>query len=304
MKVRQDATRQPWGPFKSENPYLERWPLTWEEELLKAPALKPFRSAHQLVDHLFEDGNRIFKDTNRSDTWMLYQDHLKIFWEKDTLDYIKSLPCPTADNPNRTWYDRIKGKNNDLVNRRYENCLPGDSPELMPLDCHLFSDIQEGLARNIALSHWMAADNPLKYDGSTPHKIYRSICRTLETNCPVAERIVEDIDRIKDETLQRIVDANGTYIEDSTGKGTRHGVRLDAQQEAEERKKERNVIKADPAIVKSFDDMFKNLQNGTLVGGILVIFDLTGDDDAVEEVDIGGEDEWVSTRRGDTEEEQ
>jgi hypothetical protein len=173
----------------------------------------------------------------------------------------------------------------------------------MPLDCHLFSDIQEGLARNIALSHWMAPDNPLKYDGSTPHKIYRSICRTLETNCPVQERIVEDIDRIKDETLQRIVDANGTYIEDSTGKGARHGVRLEAEQEAEKRKKERNIIKADPDLIKSFDDTFKNLQNGTLRGGVPCLFDMTGDDDRVEEVDVVGDEEWVSTRRENTEEE-
>jgi hypothetical protein len=123
----------------------------------------------------------------------------------------------------------------------------------------------------------------------------------------VQERIVEDIDRIKDETLQRIVDANGTYIEDSTGKGARHGVRLDAQQEAEKaekRKKERNVIKADPAVVKSFDDMFKNLQNGTLPGGVPCMFDMTGDDEDVEEVDVAGEDEWVSTRRDGTEEEE
>ena len=29
---------------------------------------------------------------------------------------------------------------------------------------------------------------------------------------------------------------------------------------------------------------------------------MTGDDDLVEEVDVGCDDEWVSTRRGDTEE--
>jgi hypothetical protein len=199
----------------------------------------------------------------------------------------------------------LEGKPNKgrrATSKKGRRQLPPLPWQLMPLDCHLFSDIQEGLARNIALSYWIAPDNPLKYDGSTPHKIYLSICRTLETNFPVAKRIVEDLDRIKDETLQRIVDANGCYIEDSTGKGARHGVRLDAQQEAERRKKERNVIKADPAVVKSFNDMFKNLQDGTLDGGVPCRFDLTGDDDLVEEVDVGCDDEWVSTRRGDTEE--
>ena len=58
-----------------------------------------------------------------------------------------------------------------MVDKRYQNKLPGDSPEVMPLDSHLFNDIREGLARNIALSYWMDEDDPLKYDGSTPEKI-------------------------------------------------------------------------------------------------------------------------------------
>jgi hypothetical protein len=294
MAYRRNMKKKGWAPYKTENPYLERYGDAWEEHLELSPALKKFRSVHHLVDHLIADGNRIFKDTNRSDTWMIYHDHLKIFWEKETLDYIKSLKCPTEANPSRTWYDRlikITGKNNARVHNRYKNCLPGDSPELMPLDCHLFCDIKEGLAKNIALSYWMKKDDPRKYDGSTPHKIYSGICRTLSHNCPVEERMVEDIDRIKNETLQRIVDADGTYIEDSTGKGARHGVRLVAQ---------RDVIKTDPDIVKSFDDMFQSLQKGTLAGGVPCMFDLTGDG-AFEEA---GGDELVVTTLENTEEEE
>ena len=162
----------------------------------------------------------------------------------------------------------------------YRNCLPGDSPQLMPLDCHLFSDIKEGLARNIALTYWMEKDDPRKYDGSTPQKIYTSICRTIKADCPIQERMVEDIERIKNETLQRIVDAEGTYIEDSTGKGTRHGVRGAAQIE-ELAKKRKPRIKADPDAIKSFYAMAAQVEKGTRPPPCT--FDLTGDSEAVED---------------------
>ena len=84
----------------------------------------------------------------------------------DVRDFIK---------PSRTCYGRILtivGKlNNDKVDKRYQNKLPGDSSESMPLDCHLFRDIREGLARNIALSLYMKKDTSKKYDSSTPSKI-------------------------------------------------------------------------------------------------------------------------------------
>ena len=102
----------------------------------------------------------------------------------------------------------------------------------MPLDCHLFSDIREGLARNVAHSFFLPKDDPDKYDASTPHKIFESIRRTIKNGCPSEERIIQDIDRISEVTLDRIIAAEGTFIEDD-GKKIRHGVREAAQKAAE-----------------------------------------------------------------------
>jgi hypothetical protein len=89
--------------------------------------------------------------------WLIYHDHLKIWWEKESQDYLKSLPCPIKGNPDRTWYDRqikICGEtDNAKVHTRYKNCLPGDSPELMPLDNHLFANLQVGASKNVALTY-------------------------------------------------------------------------------------------------------------------------------------------------------
>jgi hypothetical protein len=63
------------------------------------------RNIWDLMDHVIAEGNRIFANTNRKDTWMMYYDHLKIWWEKESQDYLQSLPSPIVGNPNRTWYD-------------------------------------------------------------------------------------------------------------------------------------------------------------------------------------------------------
>ena len=134
------------------------------------------------MDHVITEGNRIWAGTGCEDTWMIYHDHLKIWWEKESQDYLRSLPCPIEGNPTRTWYDRqikICGENNAKVAKRYRNCLPGDSPELMPcLDCHLFADLQEGAAKNVALTYHIKVtdeDSNLKYSFATPAKVYESL---------------------------------------------------------------------------------------------------------------------------------
>jgi hypothetical protein len=184
-----------------------------------------------MMDHVICEGNRIWAGTACDNTWMIYHDHLKIWWEKDGQEYLKSLPCPIAGNPSRTWYDRqikICGeKNNTKVSKRYKNCLPGDSPELMPLDCHLFADLQEGAAKNVALTYHIKGnheDLDLKYSFATPVKVYASLQRTLAAGCPSPKRIAEDINRIWKETLGRIIAAEGCYIEDSSKKIIRSDV--------------------------------------------------------------------------------
>jgi hypothetical protein len=69
-------------------------------------------------------------------------------------------------------------KNNQKVAARYKNCLPGNNLEMMPLDCHLFTDLKEGAARNVALTfHIMEKDQewPLKYCFATPAKVFKSL---------------------------------------------------------------------------------------------------------------------------------
>jgi hypothetical protein len=195
------------------------------------------------MNHVISEGKRVYKNTTREHTWLIYHDHLKIWWEKESQNYLKTLPCPIEGNPNRTWQDRqikISGdENNGKVAKRYSNCLPGDSPELMPLDNHLFGDLQEGAAKNVALTYYIKEGDPnagLKYSFATPRKVYSSLQRTIQAGCPSKTRIKEDINRVFLETLQRILEAKGTYIEDDSRKSVRHGVREEARLSAKSEK--------------------------------------------------------------------
>jgi hypothetical protein len=250
------------------------------------------------MDHIIAEGERIFGNTRHKNTWMIYHDHLKIWWEKDSQDYLKSLPCSIDGNPYRTWYDwqiKICGRaNNDKVHNRYKNCLPGDSPELMPLDNHLFADLQEGAAKNVALTYHIKEkkmpknnevpdpnpdpDADIKYSFSTPSKVFDSLQCTIKSGCPSRSWIVEDVFRVFDETIQRIIDAKGTYIEDSSMKIARHGVRGEAQA----RHKKREVLPVDPVALDGFNHMLAKMEKGDGVG---FIYDLTGSDAATQEED-------------------
>jgi len=225
------------------------------------------------MNHVISEGKRVYKNTTREHTWLIYHDHLKIWWEKESQHYLKTLPCPIEGNPNRTWQGRqikISGdENNGKVVKRYRDCLPGDSPELMPLDNHLFGDLQEGAAKNVALTHYIKEGDPnasLKYSFATPRKVYSSLQRTIRASCPSRTRINEDINRVFHETLQRILDAKGTYIEDNSRKSVRHGVREEARLAA----KKRETLPVDNAMLDLFTEMIKKMKDG---GGVTFDFD-------------------------------
>jgi hypothetical protein len=108
----------------------------------------------------------------------------------------------------------------------------------MPLDNHLFADLQEGAAKNFALTYHIRdgdPDAPLTYSFAIPRKVYSSLQRTIKAGCLSASRIAEDINRIRTETLRWIIDAKGTYIEDYSSKSMRHGVRAETAAAAKKR---------------------------------------------------------------------
>ena len=231
----------------------------WYKKMRRA--LKTISIKEFLLD-LIHKSNNAFKQTIRKDTYMIWHDRLSILWDKETQDWLSSLKCGINGWPERTWADRfirLRGKYNDSVSTYYKKSLPGDSPELMPLDSHLFSDIKEGVSRNVAFSFFLPEDDTTKYSLATPKKAFLAIERTIAAGCPSAERIREDIENIP-RTLERIIASKGAYIEDSD----RKGVRKEAETESK-----KNTIDAE--VMRKFYANVEAMQAGN---GVLFQYNL------------------------------
>jgi len=76
-------------------------------------------------------------------------------------------------------------------------------------------------------------------------------------------------------TLQRIIDANGTYIEDDSKKTARHGVRAEA---ASIQKKKRESLPVDNAALDAFNGMVQRMKAG---GGVSFAIDVQQGDEEI-----------------------
>ena len=218
------ATGGGWAKHNSANPYLERYGTADERapngdahiletsndllelyEVTQHQWYKKMRRAMKQVPisdfvlHLIRTSTDAFSQTKRRDTFMIWHDRLSILWDRQTQDWLKKLKCPIEGWAERTWADRfirLRGQYSACVSRYYKDSLPGDSPELMPLDCHLFADIKEGVAHNVAFSYVLPDNDNDKYSLATPTKAFEAIQRTIKQGCPSPIQIKEDINGV------------------------------------------------------------------------------------------------------------
>ena len=114
-------------------------------------ALKVISIRDFLLDLIHKSYNA-YKEITRKDTYMIWHDQLSILWDQETQNWLSSLKCGIDGWPDRTWADQffpLRRQYNTSISMYYKNNLPGDSSDLMLLDCHLFSDIKEAVSRNV-----------------------------------------------------------------------------------------------------------------------------------------------------------
>ena len=153
------------------------------------------------MDHVIAEGNRLFSDTRFAGTWSIYHDALPQWWEQRTQEYIRE----------RGFADRQWRANDDtdlLIAGHYRGKLMGDSPELMPLDSSLFSDLIEKVAWLVVSTAALVEE---KYSMATPNEAWRTMVAAW-TQVP-EKRIVDDIDRFA-VALGAIITAKGAYVSD------------------------------------------------------------------------------------------
>jgi hypothetical protein len=147
----------------------------------------------------------------------------------------------------------------------------------MPLDCHLFANLQEGASKNVALTFHIKEGNKddqdpdpnsdIKYSFAMPKKVFDALQGTPKSGCPSKKHIKEDIFCVYKETLQCIVNAEGIYIEDSSKKIVQNGIRGEA--EAHNR---REALAVDPIALEGFNRILVKMEKGE---GVSFVHDLT-----------------------------
>jgi hypothetical protein len=108
---------------------------------------------------------------------------------------------------------------------RYHNSIPGDSPELMPLDETLNMDIHSSVRYHVAITAHLAKENTNKFTFSTPREVSNAYLRLVDPisgNAPSSRRIIQDCEKWV-RSLQNIRQAGGKIVEGFGRNGHRQG---------------------------------------------------------------------------------
>ena len=195
-----NLTRTPNGPIHA-NPYQARYPNTWEVELKKA-VNRTFCNITDIMDHIIDEGNRLYADTIYKDNWIIWHDMLSQWWTPEAQAHMASRGMQ---------HRQVKalGKTNAL-SKRYKGKLIGDSPELMPLDNNLFADLMNACKWNQAATRYLGNDDPRKFKRGTPEEAWSTMIRSWEYGIK-SRRIVEDIQKLT-YSISEIIKKEGAVV--------------------------------------------------------------------------------------------
>ena len=151
-----------------------------------------------LMDHAIREGRRLFGGRR----FYIYHDALSAWWSVGAQEYMSS----------KGFADRqIRGLAFTNEGTRYEGKLPGDTPEYMPLDSNLFSDLETAVRWNVAATRMLDNNDPRKFCLGTPTSCWDAILRTW-SHAPSSKRIVQDIGRVF-EAIDEVVKAEGIAVD-------------------------------------------------------------------------------------------
>ena len=214
--------------------YEARYGQRWREEVKAALGRggNALCNVTDIMDHVIAEGNRLFEDTPFADCWVIYHDALSQWWSKGAQTYIETTYPGFAMR-------QCRGLGHTNEDTRYEGKLPGDTPEYMPLDSNLFSDLEVMVRWNVAATHHLPRHHPDKFDLTTPASAWSAVVRTWEY-APTSSRIVEDISRVFT-AIEDVVAAGGIAVDFSA---LRHGRREEQQRRSSRRARARKEHKS------------------------------------------------------------
>jgi hypothetical protein len=155
---------------KEANPYLSRYGPTWKDEIRKCSAMVGCICVTKMAWYMKDETDWVMKGTKYEGKSHFYHDALTL------MTCTKMKAYMNKHNLRRYW---LLPQENLQEGTRYQNSIPGDSPELMPLDETLNMDIHVSARYHVAITSHLQNDNPLKFLFSTPKEISREYLRIV-----------------------------------------------------------------------------------------------------------------------------
>ena len=195
-------------------PYEARYGDTWRQEVVDRLGRGSYAVCNvcDLMDHSIEQGNLLFVDTPYARTWCIYHDALSSWWSAGAQAHMKAKGFE---------HRQVRSLDFTNIGTRYENSLPGDTPEYMPLDSNLFSDLEKMVRWNVAATNGLPRNHPDRFDLTTPSSAWSAVYRTWKYS-PTSDRIVEDINRVFN-AIDKVIESRGVAVD---FRELRHGRRL------------------------------------------------------------------------------
>ena len=209
---------------KADNPYKSRYPDNWEEKLNGSVFMKGYACVTTLIVHMIVSSAAVFAGTKHALDWCFYHDALIQLTNAETVAWMKDQTDAQGQTYYSRWITPEFGLNAGTV---YAGRPPGNSPELMPLDCRLNKDIDDCVTNHVSWTHLLPHSDPKKFDRSTPKRQSSAYLRCFDPSlgvnagCPTSTRIMHDVDSCISH-LQLIYNNGGANVE---GIGSRDGAR-------------------------------------------------------------------------------
>jgi hypothetical protein len=182
--------------MENDNTYLSRYgPDLWMTKIHQCSALSGYRCVTEMTDHIDNETKRVMKGTKNEGRGLWYHDALSLMTCKKSVQYMKQKGI--FDNWLLPWGRLQEGT-------RYHESIPGDSPELMPLDETLNMDIHANARYHVAI---------------TSHA-YLRLVDPATGGAPSSTRIVQDCEKwIR--SLGKIREAGGKMVQGFGRNGNR-----------------------------------------------------------------------------------
>jgi hypothetical protein len=168
---------------KDENPYLLRYGRDrWMEEIRKCTAMSIIICVTQMINHMVDETERVTKGTKYEGEGQFYHNALTL------MTCNKSKAYMGENNLLKYWLLPLKKLQGGT---RYHDSIPGDSPNLMPLDKTLNQDIHSSARYHVAITSHLPKDDPHTFSFAIPKEISRAYLRLVDPNTGGAPHLNE-----------------------------------------------------------------------------------------------------------------